>query len=418
MNVRVSACLLLCSIAATAIAADWPHRMGPYRNNTTPEIVRPWTQPLAAVWTRPIGEGYSSPTVADGRTFLHHKLEQEEVEEVLCLDALTGEQIWKFSYAHKPFESDVGNGPRCAPCIALGKVYTLGITGILTCLDAGSGAKLWQKNVLEESGAPVMMFGMAASPLVDGDRLYVPIGVPGKAIAAYHTKSGEQIWTSLSDPPTSVSPVLFQPKIERRGAVRHLIYTSTSGLYGVRTDDGTPLWQFMLTDLLPLGTIPPPTVVAGDLVVASSMQTGTIAFRLQDEDGQRLKTVEAWRNPDVTTYFSQNLAIGDDQLYMINAKLIPEAEIALSCVDPKTGRELWKKDKIGTYQLNLIRTGDDKLLMLDDVLGDVILLDANTSEYRELCRSQVSKPTIINPAIARGHLYVRDDEKVACYKLP
>lgn len=412
------ALLLLPCVCAPAFAADWPHRMGPYRDNTTTEVVRPWKEPLKAVWTKPVGEAYASPTVADGRVYIHHKLKDQNVEEVLCLEAATGKELWKFSYPHQPFESNVGNGPRGAPCIALGKLYTIGITGVLTCLNAETGAKLWQKNVLEEAGAPVMMFGVSASPLVDGNRLYIPIGAPGKAIAAFDTASGEPIWSSLDDPPTSVSPVLFQPKVAGRGTVRHLIYGSTRGFYGVRPDDGTPLWQFPLTDLLPIGTLPPPTIVGGDLVVTGSMLTGAIAFRVEDEDGERLKTVEAWRNPNVTSYFSQGVAVGDDQLYIIDAQLIPEAEIGLSCLDPKTGRELWRKDKIGTYQLNLIRTGDNKLLMLDDVNGDVILLDPNPTEYRELCRSKVSKPTIINPAVAGGRLYVRDDATLACYQLP
>ena len=185
----------------------------------------------------------------------------------------------------------------------------------------------------------------------------------------------------------------------------------------MRPEDGRALWQFPLTDLLPIGTLPPPTIV-GDLLVTGSMPTGAIAFRLQDDDGERLKAVEAWRNPNVTCYFSQSVPVGKDQLYIINARLIPSAEIALSCVDPQTGKELWQKPRVGTYQLNLLRTGDNKLFMLDDLNGDAILLDANPQEYRELARAKVCKPTIINPALANGRLYVRDDASVTCYDLP
>jgi len=243
----------------------------------------------------------------------------------------------------------------------------------------------------------------------------LPIGSPGNSIAAFDVMSGERIWSSLDDPPTSVTPVTFSPRIEGVGISRQLLYVSTRGLWGLQPSDGKPLWEFPLTDLLPIGTVPPPTVV-GDTVVTSSMLTGTIAFRLQNEGGT-LKPVEIWRNPGVTCYFSQSVAI-DDQLYIINATLIPAAEIALSCLEMKTGKELWRKPKVGVYQLNLIRTGDNKLLMLDDVQGDAILLDANPQEYRELARSKVCKPTIINPAIAQGRLYVRDDEGATCYALP
>ncbi|HEX4129681.1 MAG TPA: PQQ-binding-like beta-propeller repeat protein [Pirellulales bacterium] len=215
-------CLLSCCVllaASMARGADWPQRNGPYRNNTTPEIVRPWTEPLVAVWTMPLGEGYSSPTVADGRMFLHHKLKDQDVEEVLSLDAATGKVLWRYAYPHKPFESNVGNGPRAAPCIALGKVYAFGITGILTCLEADTGKLLWQKNVLAEANAPIMMFGATAAPLVEGNRLYIPIGAPAMGLAALDVASGETIWTSLDDPPTSVMPVLFQPRIAGRQQV-------------------------------------------------------------------------------------------------------------------------------------------------------------------------------------------------------
>lgn len=406
---------LLVSSPVVGWAADWPHRNGPYRNNTTPEIVPAWKEPLQRAFHVSLGEGYSSPTVADGRLFLHHKLKDQDVEEVLALDAETGNVLWRFSYPHKPFESNVGNGPRGAPCIALGKVYAYGITGILTCLKADTGEKLWQINALENFHAPIMMFGASAGPLVEGNRLYLPVGNAGSSLVALDANTGEVIWKSLDDPPTSVTPVTFAPRIEGQGTMRQLIYVSTRGLFGVQPSDGKPLWDFPLTDLLPIGTIPPPTV-AGDTVITSSMLTGTIAFRIAETSGA-LKPVETWRNPAVTCYFTQSVTVGD-QLYILNATLIPAAEIALSCLDLKTGKELWKQPKVGIYQLNMIRTGDNKLLMLDDVRGDAILLDANPHEYRELARSKVCKPTIINPAIAGGRLYFRDDEGASCYALP
>jgi outer membrane protein assembly factor BamB len=204
------------------------------------------------------------------------------------------------------------------------------------------------------------------------------------------------------------------PKVEGRGVTRHLVYTSTRGLIGVDPKDGHALWQFPLADLA-IGTLPPPTIV-GDMLICCSMFTGSIALKLQDVDGQ-LKPVEVWRNPRVTTYFTQNLSGADDKFYALNATLIPQADIALECLDAKTGKEFWKKDKIGLYQLNMIRTGDDRLLMLDDTHGDLILLETAAGEYRELARSKVCNPTIISPALAEGRLYTRDDTGVNCYRL-
>ncbi len=405
--------LALCS-AGMVRAADWPHRFGPHRNSTTTEIVAPWSGPLERQWHIPLGEGYSSPTVADGRLFVHAKVQGKNEEEVMAFDAVTGKQLWRISYEHKPFESNVGNGPRAAPVIVRGRVYAYGITGILTCLDAETGRQFWQLNPLEQNSAPIMMFGASAGPLVEGNRIFLPVGGRDTALVALDTESGSTIWKSLKEPPTSVSPVVFLPKVDGRGVVRQLVYTSTRGLIGVDPKDGHALWEFPLADLA-IGTLPPPTLF-GDTILCCSMLTGSIAFKLQDVEGQ-LKPVEVWRNPKVTTYFTQNLAGADDKLYVIHASLIPQAEIALACLDGKTGRELWRRPKIGLYQLNMIRLGDDRLLMLDDTHGDLILLDTAASEYRELARSKVCNPTIISPALANGRLYTRDDTGVNCFHL-
>ena len=413
MNWLRAIVLALCSVSMVE-AADWPHRFGPYRNSTTTEIVAPWSGTLEPQWHIPLGEGYSSPTVAEGRLFVHAKVPDKNEEEVMAFDAVTGKPLWRISYEHKPFESNVGNGPRAAPVIVRGRVYAYGITGILTCLDAETGKQFWQLNPLEQNSASIMMFGASAGPLVEGNRIFLPVGGHDAALVALDTESGSAIWKSLNDPPTSVSAALFLPKIEGRGVVRQLVYTSTRGLIGVDPKDGHALWEFPLADLA-IGTLPPPTIF-GDTILCCSMLTGSIALKLQDVEGQ-LKPVEVWRNPKVTTYFTQNLAGADDKLYVIHGALIPQAEIALACLDGKTGKELWKRPKIGLYQLNMIRMGDDKLLMLDDTHGDLILLDTAANEYRELARGKVCNPTIISPALANSRLYTRDDTGVNCFRL-
>ncbi len=407
---RVESVALLMATTNVAMAADWPQRFGPYRNNSTPEIVAPWTGSLELAWHHDLGEGYSSPTIADGRLFMHSKVKDKSEEEVLAVDAVTGKQQWRVAYAHAPFES----GPRVAPTIVRGRVYTLGVTGVLTCLDAATGQQFWQTNLLDEFHAPIMNFGTSSGPLIEGNRLYLAVGGIGSSLVAIDIETGDVLWKALGEPPTSVTPILFVPKIEGRGAVRHIIYTSTRGLIGVDPQDGRALWEFPLADLA-LGTLPPPTVV-GDVIVACSMFTGTFAFKLEDRDG-KLTPKEVWRNPKLTTYFTQNVVGPSDRLYAVNATLIPQAEIALSCIDAKTGAEVWQRPKIGLYQLNMVRTGDNRLLMLDDVHGDLILLDTAADEYRELARSKVCNPTIISFAVSDGRLYTRDDRGVNCLRL-
>jgi outer membrane protein assembly factor BamB len=284
----------------------------------------------------------------------------------------------------------------------------------MSCLDAATGKLLWQKNFLDEYKAPIMVFGASAGPLFDGNRFYLPIGNTGSCLGAFDAETAAPIWSALSDPPMGVPPTLFVPKVPGRGVVRHVIYTSTRGYIGVDPRDGQILWEFPLVEDK-IQTLPPPSVV-GDLVVVTSMVTGTFAFKLEDQQG-KLVPKEVWRNPTVTTYFTQNIAGPNNKLYALHANLIPEAYINLCCLDLKDGTLLWQRPKVGIYQLNMIRTGDDNLLMLDDIKGDLILLDTAADDYRELARGKVCNPTIISPAIANGRVFTRDDKEISCFRV-
>lgn len=402
-----------CLICTVSWAADWPQYQGPFRNNSTPEIVQPWPGQLTKQWSREIGEGYSPPIVADGKLYLHARVGQENVEEVLALDAVTGEQIWRFAYPHDAFESNVGDGPRGAPLVAPGRVYTYGITGVLTCLDAKTGAMIWQSNPMKELGGKPGIFGAVGTPVLDGSRLIVHVSVPGSALAAVDTTTGKTLWTALDGSPRNGSPIVFMPSIQGRGIVRHGVFTSTRGLVGFDLATGATLWEATLANE-PVETVSTP-FAAGNLLVWSSMITGTIGLTLHAEQGRIVPRIE-WKNADVTTYFNEGMAVGNE-LYVIDSTLIPEADIALCCLDAKTGQELWRKPEIGVYDIDIIRTGNGKLLLLDDLAGDLILLEPNREEYRELARSSVCRPTIISPAIANGRLYTRDDQQVNCISL-
>src|SRR6185312_8492978 len=137
------------------------------RDAASTEKVAVWQGPLKVVWRQPLGEGHSSPVVAGGRVFVHTK-GQGEAEAVHAFDAKDGKLLWQKSYTRAPYKGLFGAGPRATPAVVDGRVYTYGITGVLTCYDAKTGEQVWQVDALKEFQAPRLFFGASCSPLVDG----------------------------------------------------------------------------------------------------------------------------------------------------------------------------------------------------------------------------------------------------------
>jgi outer membrane protein assembly factor BamB len=200
------------------------------------------------------------------------------------------------------------------------------------------------------------------------------------------------------------------------GSGRQVVFLTQQGLVGLNPADGDLYWRFPLVDkLLESSTTP---VLTGDVLLASSITYGSTGLRLGTKDGKPDAT-ELWQNPDLTCYFSTPVAVGRDHIYLVTGTKPPAlfSEARLHCIETRTGKDLWPKPRVvGKYHASLLRTGDNKLLMLEEA-GNVVLLDPDPKEYRELARSKVCDETWAHPALANGRLYVRDQKEVICLKL-
>lgn len=401
--------VLVCPFSVLPVCAeDWPQWLGPRRDNSSTETVAPWEDKLKVLWRKPVGEGHSSPVVADGRVLIHAKVADKNEEEIVAFDAKSGKELWRTRYQRAVFRSFYGNGPRATPAIVNGRLYAFGITGVLTCLDTKNGDKIWQVDTLQKFKAKNLFFGMACSPLIVGERVLVNVGGKGRSIVAFDRANGQVVWKSLDDPASYSSPIVFG-----KGDKRQVVFLTGANVAALNPADGSVYWRFPLVDrLLESSTTP---VRAGGLLLASSITYGSVGLKLEMKDGKPA-VEEAWKNKALTSYFSTPAAVGTEHIYMVTGTppptLKPSAD--LHCIEAKTGKELWTKAKIGTYHAALMRTGDNKLLLLTDG-GDLALLEPDPKGYRELARAKVSGPeTWAHPALANGRLYIRDKTQLLC----
>jgi outer membrane protein assembly factor BamB len=403
------ASLLLISLSVRA-AEDWPQWLGPRRDASSSQVVPSWKGELKVSWRKPVGEGHSSPIIANGKVFYHAKVKDQDAEEVTALNADTGEQIWHAAYPRGKFSSIFGNGPRATPAYSDNRLFTFGVTGILTAWDANKGKRLWQVDTLKQFEAPNLLFGMSGSPLVDGERVFINVGGKGASIVAFRTADGSVDWKALDDKASYASPILVQTK----NSDRQLVFLTHQGLASLEPLSGKLLWRHPFVDLLSESSTTP--IIADNLIIASSITLGSIGVHLGAASGPT--SGEVWKNVDLTSYFSTPVAIGP-YVYLVTGTKPPalRSQADLHCIEARTGKVLWKKPNVGKYHACLLRTGDIKLFLLEES-GNLVLLDPNPTEYRELARAKVAGESWSHPALANGRLYVRDAKELVSIELP
>jgi outer membrane protein assembly factor BamB len=404
------AVLAVAVCSPVAAAADWPQWLGPRRDGGTTEAVEPWKEAPKELWRAKAGPGFSSPVVAGGRVFVHARVPGKEREEVFALDAKTGNELWRMAYDRAPYSSVLNTGPQATPTVAGNRLYTFGITGVLSCYQADSGKQLWQVDTFKKLGASLPRFGVCCSPLVIGNRVLVAVGGKGSSVVGFDADSGEVAWQALDEPASTSSPVLFAAGGKGR-KVPDVVFMTTLRVVGLNPLDGSVSWEYALP-FQPSGTAPTP-VVAGDLVVTSTMTNGSTAIRVTASEQPTAE--RAWQAKDLSGYFSSGAAT-KDRVFLVTNVLKPLPRADLACVDVATGKQLWLKPGVGYFHFGVVRTGNGKLLVLDDA-GKLLLLDAAAGEYRELCSAKVCGSNFVTPAISDGRLYARDDQGVVCVQL-
>lgn len=402
--------LLLFSLAATA--ADWPGWLGPKRDGTSTEKIKPWKGDLEVLWRKPVGPGHSSPVVAGGKVFLHAKVKDRNAEELLAFDARTGKPLWNTSYPRAFIFNPFGTGPQGTPLVADGKVYTYGITGILGCFDADKGTERWKVETQKEFKPPSLTFGAACSPLLDGNNIIVNVGGKGASVVAFSKDKGEVAWKSLDDRASYSSGVVLD-----HAGQKQVVFLTQQGLRGLSPADGKKLWEFPLVDKFNESSTTP--VLAGNVLLASSIGFGMVGIDVAKKADGSLEAKQVWRNPKLTCYFSTPIPVGKKHVYVVTGTMSFTPVSSLHCVEVETGKILWTEDRIGKYHAAMLRTADDKLLLLTDK-GELILFEPDPTKFSVLARSKITRGEGIwaHPALVDGKVYFRDDKELICLQMP
>jgi outer membrane protein assembly factor BamB len=391
-----------------AIAADsrsrgyWPDFRGPGRDGRYEEgpIRTEWPgDGLPQLWKQPVGLGYASFVVANGRAFT---IEQRRAQEVVAAyDVNTGRELWTNAWDGEFQESMGGDGPRATPTYHDGRVYALGALGELRCLDARTGAVLWRRDILSDNGASNLSWGMSAAPLIVDDTVIVlPGGSGGKSVVAYHKVTGERVWSALDDQQAYTSPMLVT-----LGGVRQLLVVTARRAVGLTVDEGRLLWEHPWATYNGISAAQP-LLLGGDRVfLSASYGKGATVFEVtRREEGLQTRTI--WESQRMKNRFTSSVLHGG-YIYGLD-------ESILACIDAATGDLKWKAGRYGYGQILL--AGDHIVVLAED--GDLALVRASPDRHEELARfSAISGKTWNHPVIADGRLLVRNLREMAAFDI-
>jgi len=387
--------------SAHAMRNYWTNFRGPNRDGRYDEmaVLTKWpAQGLSLIWKQPVGLGYASFAIADGRAYTIEQRRRQEV--VAAYDINTGRELWAQGW-NAEYSDTTGDGPRTTPTWDDGRLYALGATGELRSLDAKTGAVNWAKNILTDNQAENLSWAMAASPLIVDDKVIVlPGGTNGKSVVAYNKLTGAAVWKSQNDRQAYVSPMLVT-----LAGRRQILVVSASRVFGLAPENGALLWSQAWDTDMGINVSQPIIVDKNRFFISSGYGKGASLVEVTGA-GNSFTARSLWENINMKNKFNSSV-LHEGHVYGLD-------EGILTCVDVNTGARKWKGGRYGYGQV-LLASGH--LIVMSDT-GDLALVKASPAEYSELARFTALEGKTWNyPAIAGGRLFVRNATEMASYKI-
>ncbi|HJZ57858.1 MAG TPA: PQQ-binding-like beta-propeller repeat protein [Gemmataceae bacterium] len=435
--------------ASPARADDWPQWLGPQRDGVWREAGIVEKFPAGGpkqLWKQEIGAGYAGPAVANGKVFVLDRIttdgrlgSREGTERIVCLDEKTGEVLWKHEYPCQ-YRVMYPSGPRCTPTVDSDRVYCFGAMGDLFCLDVAKGTVIWSKNFPRDCDAKVPVWGFAAHPLVDGDKLICLGGGTDKLVIAFDKKTGKELWAAEScEGDFGYCP----PMIYTFGGKRQLIIWHSRAVLGLDPETGKRLWRQDF-DVRSSLTAPTPRKVGDDGLFITSFYNGSMLLKVGANSAEVVwKCPKEGERPNQTTTLNSIIptpVIVNEHVYGVCSYG------QLRCLEVKTGKRVWEDMRATRGARTPMKVAEnpepadgerwsnafliphaDRYFIFNEQ-GDLIIARLSPKGYEEIDRAHIIEPTNpnaaggrkvvwVHPAFANRCMFVRNDKEVVCVSL-
>lgn len=373
----------------TTASANWPQWLGPNRDGVVKDAAfsTDWSGGLSPVWKKNVGTGFASVAVVDGRLYTMGNTGREDV--IYCLNAETGEEVWKHSYPCKRVNRLHEGGPSATPAVDGDRVYTLSKEGHFLCLDAATGKVHWQKDIQKETGVKVPEWGFCSSPLVEGDLVILETG----ATIAFNKQTGDRVWKSNGYQPGYGSPIGLD-----YGGKRCVAVFNATGLMLFEAKTGSPVvgyeWK---TQYDVNATTPVILEKSGEVFISSGYGKGCALVKLSGK-----QAAPVWRNEEMRNQMNNSVLV-DGYLYGIDGNAGQKTKLV--CLDVASGKVMWRQDGFGAG--SLIAAG--KTLLILSEKGELVAADASPKGYKEIARAQaLGGRCWTHPVLVNGKVYCRN----------
>ena len=404
---------------------EWPQWRGPTRDGSWTEtgVRESLPDQLAPRWRTEIGAGYSGPTVADGRVYVMDRLDEpSEVERVHCFEWQTGKPIWTHEYECSYAGVSYRAGPRCSVHIVDEHAYSLGTMGNLFCFAAATGEIVWQKDLNADYAIAMPIWGISASPVIEGELLIVPVSGKDAYLVAFDRKTGKEQWKAFSDRGNYSAPIV----IDQAGK-RVLICWSGDRVLGASPETGALYWEYPLkAKNMPLAYATP--LLHGDQLFLTAFYDGCALLQL-DQDKTAVK--EVWRRrgqnerrtDGLHSIISTPIALGE-HVYGV------DSYGEFRCLALADGSRVWE-DKTAVPSsrwatIHFVKNGDN--VWMFNERGELLISKLTPKGFEEIDRSKLIEPTRgqlnrrggvcwSHPAFAYKHVFARNDKELVCADL-